>query len=941
MMNDPKQTHFKNNIELAEYHLGSEEIQPALTAALAAYLEADAAARLILKDPEMPEYLIRLGNILFALEEYPKSVDCFILVENSVGETDLGKLASAKKALTLAKTGKYSRAIELLLGTLQTPWLDEVVRNKTTKYLADVYLYAGQHAEAIRYYENAYRELQTMEDYPPDWPLEILNNLASAHYEAGQYSLALEKYHLVVGEISNNQLPGFNSIRISALSSIAQVYIMLYDVPSAKRILASIDRRTATQTECDSVNLMLAQAELTEFSAGIPEHSEHLDWIMEFRCENMERETDRNILNLQSYVELRRGHVGSAISLQSRLIDYSRKTENRHELITHLFNLCLYLQHARETWHVDQIPALLEEIETLLQGDEKSMDSITRYIKIARVYSELGCFEAVGRIVQRVFIMEHELFRSIVFSGNRAHLYYTDLLNLLANLVLTASRKLTGERDRLESHFVRLYLKTKNLSFTQNVVLGEQLCNAEFHDPDLLLQYRQKVKEMMVREPSGNSRSAEKIKSEVESLEQKIKSGSGYFQRINDLLDVDWRVIQGRLDEDEGAIVFFRYEHLDGIEGDNSGYAAFLFKPGMEHPVFCQLEVSDNQLRDMLPFFIVRDYREGDSFRITVEYPMVAALGKLYDLLFRPVMGYLEYTRQIWFTVDGLLNLVPFHALLPEKNLCLTDKFDLIQLHSLRDLKSKSSAITVENMALFGGIDFGTPHPAGNINDPSDRSTLSSIRNIAGAEQEIGEISEIFRAAGVMPEINSRLDMGNIHKLCDQRSPAAIHFLTHGYFFNDELRNYDLMETGDFSIRDINSHTNPLLRSGLIASDYNFFLHSEKVSSGERGAITAYDISNLKLDHTFLVTVHACETALGAVRNGESYGLASAFKKAGVQFVILTLWKVQYTEFYIFLYRHLLAGPTHDVRRSFNLAMAEMRAKYPNPYYWGGFVLVG
>ena len=94
------------------------------------------------------------------------------------------------------------------------------------------------------------------------------------------------------------------------------------------------------------------------------------------------------------------------------------------------------------------------------------------------------------------------------------------------------------------------------------------------------------------------------------------------------------------------------------------------------------------------------------------------------------------------------------------------------------------------------------------------------------------------------------------------------------------------------------------------------------------------------MDNTLLVTLHACETALGAVRNGDSYGLARAFKMAGVKYVILTLWKIRHTEFYLVFYRHLVGSATFDVRQAFNSALTEMRELYPNPYYWGGFVLI-
>ena len=135
---------------------------------------------------------------------------------------------------------------------------------------------------------------------------------------------------------------------------------------------------------------------------------------------------------------------------------------------------------------------------------------------------------------------------------------------------------------------------------------------------------------------------------------------------------------------------------------------------------------------------------------------------------------------------------------------------------------------------------------------------------------------------------------------------------------------------------------NPLLRSGLLfAGVKNSFQPNFIV--GEDGILTAYEAMSLNLDQTDLVVMSACETGLGVISNGEGvYGLQRAFQVAGAKSVLMSLWKVSdeaTQELMITFYKNWLEG--NSIRKAFNSAQLSLISKYPNPYYWGAFVLVG
>ena len=81
---------------------------------------------------------------------------------------------------------------------------------------------------------------------------------------------------------------------------------------------------------------------------------------------------------------------------------------------------------------------------------------------------------------------------------------------------------------------------------------------------------------------------------------------------------------------------------------------------------------------------------------------------------------------------------------------------------------------------------------------------------------------------------------------------------------------------------------NPLLRSGLALAGANL-----KQDGKDDGILTALEASNLNLWGTKVVTLSACETGIGEVKNGEGiYGLRRAFFLAGAETLVMSLWPV-------------------------------------------------
>jgi len=213
---------------------------------------------------------------------------------------------------------------------------------------------------------------------------------------------------------------------------------------------------------------------------------------------------------------------------------------------------------------------------------------------------------------------------------------------------------------------------------------------------------------------------------------------------------------------------------------------------------------------------------------------------------------------------------------------------------------------------------------------------------------------------GTLVEINNIariLDGGqwNYQKLLNQdateenfkslKGSAVVHIATHGFFLEDF--NVAAVSAGsEGSVAGIQSkyaRFNPLFRSGLLLAGASKTMQNQRIDREEDGVLTAYEVMNLNMDQTEVVVMSACETGLGEVRNGEGvYGLQRAFMVAGAKAIVMSLWKVNdettqrlMTNFY----SEWFGGATkYD---AFRKAILDIKTEFPEPFYWGPFVMLG
>lgn len=114
-------------------------------------------------------------------------------------------------------------------------------------------------------------------------------------------------------------------------------------------------------------------------------------------------------------------------------------------------------------------------------------------------------------------------------------------------------------------------------------------------------------------------------------------------------------------------------------------------------------------------------------------------------------------------------------------------------------------------------------------------------------------------------------------------------------------------------------------------------------SAGDDGRLAAYELMRADLRGLRLVTLSACETALGRFDLADNVlGIPAVLLLRGAETVVGTLWEVETTvsqDFFVALYRGLQVGLPRG--EAFAQAQREVRLTHPQYRDWAAFQLVG
>jgi CHAT domain-containing protein len=280
--------------------------------------------------------------------------------------------------------------------------------------------------------------------------------------------------------------------------------------------------------------------------------------------------------------------------------------------------------------------------------------------------------------------------------------------------------------------------------------------------------------------------------------------------------------------------------------------------------------------------FQISKFRLGAEYVRSFEKSLMDAtrshLRELYEELVAPLRASLSASHLV-IVPHGVLHYLPFHALFDGDNY-LIDSFTISYAPSaaIFTLCQRKPALSSRSSLILGVPDSQAPEILDEVQ--SVAKILPGAELLLGAEAS----DQALREKG----LHSRL----------------IHIATHGNFRQD----------------------NPMFSGIRLGTSY----------------FSLYDLYQLKIEAE-LVTLSGCATGLNVVTAGdELLGLIRGLLYAGAQSLLLTLWDVHdrsTAEFMSSFYRRFQEG--QDKAVALQGAMKELRSRYPHPYYWAPFALIG
>ena len=428
--------------------------------------------------------------------------------------------------------------------------------------------------------------------------------------------------------------------------------------------------------------------------------------------------------------------------------------------------------------------------------------------------------------------------------------------------------------------------------------------------------------------PGIDPRTVEDLEKAAEKLEKKL-SGYGVPIALQEK-DVTWTDVRDALLQGEAAVALHHLVRVDWLTYEQSdAFVACILRPGVQEPEFVFLDNADE-----LQVFGVQQFQR----EIDAKTPLSSSL---YDKFWGAVAKKTAGAHTIFYAPDGFFHHINPNALRLADGRFLIDSVEIRQISNLRELPQlrKTESVrtsSARRRAVFlGNPKFDlfaarTPEPmAGNtLRDLAEEMETQGflLRALPGSEVEVRSAGATLAARGWSVEmlVGAAATEDSLKKIA---SPNILHIATHGFYQKNEKVEVE----------------HPGLRAMLfLAGSQNTLDGTNPEKLPNDGILTAYEASVLPLGGTDLVVLSACKSGQGKIIEGEGvFGLQRAFRIAGAKSLIMSLWEVEDAATAILMntfYENWLGGLSKT--EAFRRAQLTLKAKYPQPFYWGSFILV-
>lgn len=344
----------------------------------------------------------------------------------------------------------------------------------------------------------------------------------------------------------------------------------------------------------------------------------------------------------------------------------------------------------------------------------------------------------------------------------------------------------------------------------------------------------------------------------------------------------------------------------------------------------------------------------------------------IYQIIMSKLESRLSGIKEVYFSPMGKLYNIPIESL------CSIDKrykhLKMYRLSSTRELvlSQMQNRNIGQDIVVYGGLRYDMTESemradearrfvlrsADNIVDNSYQDQLlmrqayTGIDELPGTKIEAEAIASMIRElAKDNLQVTTYTDTKGTEtsfKALSGKQKRIVHIGTHGFYLPASSSS-EVTTGGEKPQLQSATYDEELVlrRSGLLMAGALQKYSGEKLPDDlDDGILTSQEIAMLDLRGLELITLSACETALGDVATEGVFGLQRGFKKAGAASILMSLWKVDDNATYLLMKEFYnnwlnLGMNKHDALEAAKTSIRTNKEQdWSDPKYWAAFILL-
>ena len=895
----------------------------------------------------MGDVQVTLGNYKKASEWYRKGIDAFAGIDFSLEGNHTEKYYYAQCLYSFANlqammgwdSGEIIDNYDLSLDMIMEYYKGDLAEMEQSladyanllgqMVMSSIFLHTRDYAQAVDSCNEYLRKLESLFADKAEGSFEYANALcmiADAYEKGNNYERALEYFNKARGLIEN--VCGKNSVYYATITGrIGGIYYALNDLVEAGTYYVSSIALFVDAGFKEHSELAVSYSGMGMVLLNLRKSSDSYSYFMKAHTMQSKlcgKNTFRALVTKQylAYPLVQIGKYDQAISIMKELIDNKILMGNLSSdsyLNCLVFATDIHLITKKYTEVVDIYKDFDQLCEAL--GNVSRYTKRNLYLNVGRAYKRMGQLNNVVEPFEKVIDLQRAIAHdNFSFLTEKQRTKAWDVDNTRIKSVFSINMAEQQEAGGVADVLYDMALLNKGILLQASINLAEVIYNSGDaglkEDFDRYRLYKQTF------EAKGEGKA-----NELENMERDIVKKAKVYGDFMEYTSITWEDVKRCLGDNDVAIEFIASEYLGQVT-----YSAEIIRKEMEAPVHIKLfTIPSNQVT-------LLNAPDGEFSTLIKKH-----------LWNRKLRDYMEKGENVFFVPDGeLYNIGIEYIPLPGgERMC--DVYKMHRLSSTREIVNTNEPVATNTCVLFGGLNYNT-----SLSDMELYAYASSIRGgktfefspdksagysswgyLPGTLDEVNSISSTLGGKGYsVSTFTGSEGVEESFKALSGRKTEIIHIATHGFYMPDK---------GD-----------ALQNSGLVFAGANNFWNGAlgpDVKSFDDGILTAKEISHLNLQGTDLVVMSACQTGLGKVTGEGVFGLQRAFKKAGVQTLLMSLWEVDdeatqmmMSEFYSALAQgqskyQALESAQAKIREHTFLRNGK-KVSGNDLFYWGSFIMV-